>query len=239
MRILAVPKRRLLSAVAAVSLVVVGLNVLTLRYLAADDVETVNLAVLAGKTIAIDAGHGGIDDGAKWNGVDEKNINMAIAVKLAGVLSANGARPVLTRDGDIDYYTKGKGGKRTDLLKRAEIIETSGATAFVSIHCNAIKGSNWSGAQVFYNPKLPENKLLANSLQQALKKFPPGNKRQIKQDSDILLLKSVNVPGVLVEAGFISNQEEAARLNNDLYQQKLAEYIAKALAHYFNQNVEK
>lgn len=237
MQILAVPRRRLLSAVAAVSLVVVGLNLLTLRYLAVDDVETANLAVLAGKKIAIDAGHGGIDDGAKWNGIDEKNINMAIAVKLAEVLSVNGAMPILTRDGDIDYYTKGKGGKRNDLLKRAEIIETSGANAFVSIHCNAIKGSNWSGAQVFYNPKLPENKLLADSLQQALKKISPGNKRQVKQDSDILLLKSVNVPGVLVEAGFISNPEEAARLNNDLYQQKLAEYIAKALAHYFSQNV--
>jgi N-acetylmuramoyl-L-alanine amidase len=236
MRILVVPRRRLVSAV-VFSIAVVVLNLLTLRYLVLDDIENANMSVLAGKTIAIDAGHGGIDDGAKWNGIDEKNINLAIAVKLAEILAANGATTVLTREGDIDYYTKGKGGKRNDLLKRAEIINSSGANVFVSIHCNAIKGSNWSGAQVFYHPKDEENKKLAETMQHALKNFPPGNKRQIKQDSDIIVLKSVSVPGILVEAGFISNPDEAVRLNSDAYQQKLAEYIAKALAYHFSQNV--
>ncbi|SMC97427.1 N-acetylmuramoyl-L-alanine amidase [Sporomusa malonica] len=236
MRVWAVPRRRVLSAV-VFSIAVVVLNLLTLRYLVVDDIENVNLSVLAGKTVAIDAGHGGIDDGAKWYGIDEKNINLAIAAKLVSILSDNGATPVLTREGDVDYYTKGKGGKRNDLLKRAEIIESSGANVFVSIHCNAIRGANWSGAQVFYNPKLEENKQLAERMQYALKSFPAGNKRQIKQDSDIILLKTVNVPGVLVEAGFISNAEEAARLNSEAYQQKLAEYIAKALAYHFSQNV--
>lgn len=235
-RVLAVRRRRLFS-VAMVSIAVVVLNLLTLRYLVLDDIEKVNLAVLNGKTIAIDAGHGGIDDGAKWHGLDEKNINLAIAQKLAEVLTANGATPVMTREGDVDYYTKGKGGKKNDLLKRVEIIDNSGANLFVSIHCNAIKGNNWSGAQVFYNPKVEENKRLADTMQQALKNFPPGNKRQAKQDSDIIVLKFVNVPGVLVEAGFISNPAEAARLNSQDYQQKLAEYIAKAIAYHFSQNV--
>ncbi len=236
MRILAVRRRRLLSAV-VFSIAVVVLNLLTLRYLVLDDIENANLAVLNGKVIAIDAGHGGIDDGAKWNGLEEKNINLAITVKLTDILAANGATPVLTRDSDVDYYTRGTGGKRNDLLKRAEIIESSRANVFVSIHCNAIKGGNWSGAQVFYNPKLVENRQLAETMQQALKKFPPGNKRQIKQDSDIIILKSVNIPGVLIEAGFISNPTEAANLNSEAYQQKLAEYIAKALAYHFSQNV--
>lgn len=236
MRILAVRRQRLLSAL-VFSIAVVVLNLLTLRYLVMDDIEKANLAVLNGKIVAIDAGHGGIDDGAKWNGLNEKSINLAIATKLADILAANGATTVLTREGDIDYYTRGKGGKRNDLLKRAEIIDSSGANLFVSIHCNAIKGANWSGAQVFYNPKLEENKQLAETMQHALKTFPPGNKRQVKQDSDIIVLKSVNVPGVLVEVGFISNPTEAANLNNDAYQQKLAEYIAKALAYHFSQNV--
>lgn len=236
MRMLVMRRRRLVSAL-VFSIAVVVLNLLTLRYLVLDDFENVDLAVLNGKTIAIDPGHGGIDDGAKWNGIEEKNINLAIALKLADVLTANGAKPVLTREGDVDYYTRGKGGKRNDLLKRAETIENAGANAFISLHCNAIKGTNWSGAQVFYHPKLEENKKLAETMQQALKDFPPGNKRQVKQDSDILILKSVNVPGVLIEAGFISNPAEAAHLNTDSYQQKLAEHIAKALAYHFNQNV--
>ncbi|MBP2664018.1 MAG: cwlD [Firmicutes bacterium] len=238
MRILAVRRQRVVSAV-VFSIAVVVLNLLTLRYLVLADIENADLSVLSGKIIAIDAGHGGIDDGAKWNGLDEKNINLAIAAKVAAVLTANGATTVLTREDDVDYYTKGKGGKRNDLLKRADIIEKSGANLYLSIHCNAIKGANWSGAQVFYNPKQEENKQLAEIMQQALKNFPPGNKRQVKQDSDIILLKSVTIAGVLIEAGFISNPTEAAQLNSEAYQQKLAEAIAKGLAYHFSQNVER
>jgi len=238
MRILAVRRHRVVSAV-VFSIAVVVLNLLTLRYLVLADIESADLAVLSGKTIAIDAGHGGIDDGAKWHGLDEKNINLAIAVKVAAALAANGATTVLTREEDVDYYTKGKGGKRNDLLKRAEIIEKSGADLYLSIHCNAIRGSNWSGAQVFYNPSKEENKQLAEIMQQALKNFPPGNRRQVKQDSDIILLKSVTIPGVLIEAGFISNPAEATQLNSEAYQQKLAEAIAKALAYHFSHNVER
>jgi N-acetylmuramoyl-L-alanine amidase len=238
MRILAVRRQRVVSAV-VFSIAVVVLNLLTLRYLVLADIENADLSVLSGKIIAIDAGHGGIDDGAKWNGLDEKNINLAIAAKVAAVLTANGATTVLTREDDVDYYTKGKGGKRNDLLKRADIIEKSGANLYLSIHCNAIKGANWSGAQVFYNSKQEENKQLAEIMQQALKNFPPGNKRQVKQDSDIILLKSVTIAGVLIEAGFISNPTEAAQLNSEAYQQKLAEAIAKGLAYHFSQNVER
>jgi len=238
MRIVALRRQRVVSAL-VFSIAVMVLNLLTLRYLVLADIENADLAVLSGKTIAIDAGHGGVDDGAKWHGFEEKNINLAIATKLAAVLEANGVTTILTREQDIDYYTKGKGGKRNDLLKRAEIIENSGASLYLSIHCNAIKGVNWSGAQVFYNPGNQENKQLAEIMQQALKKFPPGNKRQAKQDSDIILLKSVTIPGVLIEAGFISNPTEAQQLNNEAYQQKLAETIAKALAYHFSQNVER
>lgn len=238
MRIVALRRQRVVSAL-VFSIAVMVLNLLTLRYLVLADIENADLSVLNGKTIAIDAGHGGVDDGAAWHGFEEKNINLAIAAKVAAVLTANGATAVLTREQDIDYYTKGKGGKRNDLLKRAEIIETSGANLYLSIHCNAIKGVNWSGAQVFYNPAKPENKQLAEIMQQALKNFPPGNRRQAKQDSDIILLKSVTIPGVLIEAGFISNPTEAQQLNNQAYQQKLAEAIAKALAYHFSQNVER
>ncbi len=238
MRIVALRRQKLVSAV-VFSIAVVVLNLLTLRYLVLEDIENANLAVLSGKTIAIDAGHGGVDDGATWHGLEEKNINLALASKLAAVLTANGATAVLTREQDVDYYTKGKGGKRNDLLKRAEIIEKSGALLYLSIHCNAIKGANWSGAQVFYNPSREDNKQLAETMQQALKKFPPGNKRQAKQDSDIILLKSVSITGVLIEAGFISNPTEAQQLNNEAYQQKLAEAIAQALAYHFSHNVER
>ncbi|SDF51302.1 N-acetylmuramoyl-L-alanine amidase [Sporolituus thermophilus] len=236
MRIFAFRRRLLLAAMFSIAVVV--LNLLTIRYLVAEDWEKVNLGALAGHKIAVDPGHGGIDDGASGNGVVEKEVTLAISLKLADILRRHGAEVVLTRDSDTDYYTRGKGGKRNDLLTRVEMINSSGAEVFISIHVNSIRGSAaWAGAQVFYSPNLEANKPLAELVQRALKNFPPGNKRQAKQDKEILILNQTNIPGVLVETGFLSNPGEAARLVDAAYQQKLAEYIAKALAHHFSQNV--
>lgn len=234
MRVFSV-KRRVLQRIVVFSIVVVALNLLTFRYLVLDDIDNVDLNHLNGHIVAIDPGHGGIDGGANGHGVIEKEITLAISAKLCEILQANGAQVVMTRESDIDYYTRGKGGKRNDLLKRVEIINNSGAQTFVSIHCNAIRDARLSGSQVFYGQA--ENKQLAEITQQALKSYPPGNKRQAKFDKDIIILKAANVPGVLVETGYLTNSNEAALLADVTYQQKLAEQIAKSLAYHFSQNV--
>jgi N-acetylmuramoyl-L-alanine amidase len=223
---------RLLTVIGAVAALAVA-NLLATAYLKVDDIDSVDLANLAGRTIAVDPGHGGVDGGANGNGINEKEVTLVIALKLADVLRANGATVILTRDSDIDYYTRGKGGKRNDLNRRVEIINEAGAAVFVSIHINAIRGSKWFGAEVYYNPQLPENRQLAEIMQQALQDFPPGNRRQAKQDSDIIVLKDTTIPGVLVETGFLSNPAEAAMLADAGYQQKMAERMAKALAYHF------
>lgn len=198
--------------------------------------DQIDLSSLQGVCIAIDPGHGGIDDGASHNRVVEKELNLAISLKLAEVLNGAGANVVLTRDNDIDYYTKGRGGKRNDLLKRIEIIQAANPRLYVSIHANAIAGSKWSGSQVFFSPRIPENKLLAETVQEALRNFPPGNRRQAKQDLDILVLNRLNIPGILVETGYISNTDEAAKLSDPQYQQDLAQQIARALAYHLRMN---
>lgn len=200
------------------------------------NIDDADLSVLKGVCIAIDPGHGGIDDGASRNHVIEKEVNLAISLKLADVLNGAGANVVLTRDNDVDYYTKGKGGKRNDLLKRVEIIQNANPRLYVSIHANAIAGSKWSGSQVFFSPQIAENKLLAEIVQEALRNFPPGNRRQAKQDLDILVLNRTGIPGILIETGYISNTNEAAKLVNPQYQQEMAEVIAKALAYHLRNN---
>lgn len=234
MRVLSV-RRRVLQKIVLFSLVVMALNLLTLRYFSSDDINNAELATLIGHVIAIDPGHGGIDGGANGNGLTEKDITLAIALKLADILQQNGAQIIMTRDCDKDYYTRGKGGKRNDLMKRAEIINNSGAEWFVSIHCNAIRDASLYGAQVFYGKE--DSKGFAEVAQRALKSFPPGNKRLAKQDNDIIMLKATTVPGILVETGYITNRKEAALLADSAYQQKLAEQIAKALAYHLSQNV--
>jgi len=217
----------------------VAVNLLALSFWGKEDIAGVDLGALAGRVIAVDPGHGGVDSGAKYYGRVEKEITLSIAVKLADVLRASGADVVLTRAGDIDYYTRGKGGKRNDLVRRVEIINNSGAAVFVSIHANAIGGSRWFGAEVYYNPAREENKRLAEAMQRALREFPPGNKRQARQDSDILVLKDTTVPGVLIETGFLSNPREAALLADPAYQEKMAGQIARALAYHLGRNAAR
>lgn len=236
MRIVTV-SRRILARVAVFGIALVAINLLTLRYLVFDDLENADMSKLAGQVVAIDPGHGGIDGGASGNGLMEKDITLKVAVKLAGVLETNGATAVLTRNDDVDFYTKGKGGKRNDLMTRVEAINHSGANVFVSIHCNAIRDARQSGSQVFYHPGREENRLIAETVQRALKSFPPGNRRQAKKDLDIIVLNATNIPGVLVEIGYLTNKREAGLLADEQYQQNLAEHIAKALAYHFSQNV--
>lgn len=199
-------------------------------------IHDADLSALKGICIAIDPGHGGIDDGASRNRVIEKELNLTIALKLAKVLNEAGAIVVLTREDDVDYYTKGKGGKRNDLLRRVEIIQNANPRLYVSIHANAIAGTQWSGSQVFFSSHIAENKLLAETVQEALRNFPPGNRRQAKQDLDILLLNRTDIPGILIETGYISNKGEAAQLINPQYQQEMVEMIAKALAYHLRNN---
>ncbi|MBP2651522.1 MAG: cwlD [Firmicutes bacterium] len=203
------------------------------------DIEAADLSILSGRIIVLDPGHGGIDSGAQGNGFLEKDITLALAIKIGKILENNGATVIFTRDSDIDYYTRGKGGKRKDLLKRVEIINNSGAEAFVSIHTNAIRGKEWFGAEVYYNPKLAENQELGETMQQSLKNFSPGNKRQSRKDLNILVLKNSNLPGVLVEAGFLTNSHEANLLADDGYQTQMAEHIVKALAYHFCHSVAR
>jgi len=196
-----------------------------------NDILASDPAILAGKTIALDPGHGGIDGGAKAGRLEEKNLTLSLALKLAEELRSHGATVVFTRDSDIDYYTKGKGGKRNDLIKRVTLINASGADLFISIHINSIKGAQWFGAEAYYNPRNEANRQLAEVMQKVLAEFPPGNKRHAKQDSTI--------PGLLIEAGFISNPKESALLTDPVYQQKMAQYITKALAYHFSHNVAR
>lgn len=221
------------------SIVVGVFNFLSLSYLAHEDIQNVDMSVLAGHSIVIDPGHGGIDSGASSNHVIEKEITLAISQKLADVLQSYGGKVTFTRESDIDYYTRGRGGKRKDLLTRIEIMESSGAEIFISVHCNAFRGANLSGAQVFYSPKFPQNRILAERLQEALKDFPHGNKRQAKEDLHILILNDTDMQGVLIETGYVTNQQEATLLADHNYQQKLVEQIAKGLAYHFSQNVAR
>lgn len=184
---------------------------------------------LVGKVIYLDAGHGGVDSGANYKDILEKDINLSIVKLLALKLESLGATVYLTRYGDYDlsnigvYYRK-----QSDLYNRAKIINESDADIYISIHLNSTTSSTWSGAQVFYDDIHPENVKIAEIMTEAL-----GTKREVTEIETMYFNRRVNVPGVLIEAGFLSNANDRSKLIKEEYQEELVNQIIKGVLTYF------
>jgi len=192
---------------------------------------------LSGKVIAIDAGHGGPDGGAvSRDGLIEKDINLAISLYLRDYLQQAGAIVIMTREGDYDLAdddTKGLRRRKTeDLKQRVRTIEAKGVDLFVSVHLNSIPSNRWSGAQAFYYPNHPDNKQLADLMQEELKITLENTNRTAKTVNTVYLLQALRMPSVLVEVGFLSHPQESLLLGNDMYQRKIATSIYRGILRY-------
>lgn len=187
---------------------------------------------LLGKVIYLDAGHGGVDAGAEANKIKEKDINLVLVKKLENVLVGKGATVYLTRDGDYDLSKTKTNRKRSDLANRAKMINDSNADLYISIHLNSTTDSKWRGFQVFYNSINRENKVLADTMYEVIKSNL-SNVREVKQENSYYMYKRIKVPGILIEAGFISNPSDNYILRDSDYQDKLVNNITLGIINYF------
>lgn len=189
---------------------------------------------LLGKIIYIDPGHGGVDPGTIYKDIYEKDINLSICLKLQKNLENLGAIVYLTRYGDYDLSTPNTSTrKKSDLNNRVRLINDSESDMYISIHLNATSSKTWHGAQVFYDDVNSKNKQIATIMQEELKKNLNTN-REIDEISTMLLNRKVNVPGVLIEVGFLSNDNERYLLKQDSYQEKISKTIVNGIIKYFN-----
>lgn len=176
-------------------------------------------------TVVIDSGHGGNDPGKVGiHGEKEKDINLAIAKKLQRNLEHQGFHVMMTRTDDNGLYSEGsENKKREDMKRRIEMMNTSGAVLAVSIHQNSFTDSRYKGAQTFYYKTSEKSRGLAQYIQESLIENADGeNTRQAKENDSYYILKKSEIPAVIVECGFLSNEEEAAKLCDENYQEKLA-----------------
>ena len=192
-------------------------------------------AVISDKVIIIDAGHGGEDPGAEANGLVEKELNLKVAKSLAELLRCNGYKVLLTRDSDEMLYNRGQEDRKKyyDLYNRVLLAKSTDNAIFISIHMNKFPLESCSGLQTFYSENLPESRLLAEKVQSSAAALQPGNKREIKPGGkDIFVLDKATVPSILVECGFISNNEESKMLADDDYLKILASAIGNGITDY-------
>ena len=208
-----------------------------------------NSSELAAPTIAeapviqlvIDPGHGGEDSGANVGDVLEKDLNLSVSENLADICTIFGYSFKMTRTDDrllYDYYcdlSDYTGKKKTyDLKNRLRIAEESAAELFVGIHMNKFPQSQYRGLQVYYSANVGESETAAKLGQSYAKKYiAPDNNREIKASGDsIYILKSIEIPAILVECGFISNPEECTALQTPEYRAKLGAVIFSSCAEY-------
>lgn len=193
----------------------------------------------AAPVIVIDPGHGGEDGGCSADdGTLEKELNLYIGENVKDILNAAGYPAVMTRStdtllydmyGDLTDYTGKK--KVFDLRNRLRFFEDSGAEMLVSIHMNKFPDKKYSGLQVYYSKGNSESVSLADRIQGYTEKYlQTDNDRLTKAaTSKIYLLNRANKPAVLVECGFLSNDNECEKLNDPEYRKKLSLCIASAI----------
>ena len=220
----------------------IGLLLLLMVFLAVKfgPFQAVSAMVQPGKeqpVVVIDAGHGGFDPGKV--GVDgslEKDINLQIALRLKSYLEQADVTVLLTRETDVDLCLDGASGKKTaDMRNRCQKINAADADLAVSIHQNSYMDEAIFGGQVFYYQNSKEGKQLAELLQ---KRFTyvlgDQNRRLAKANDNYYLLLHVKCPIVIAECGFLSNRKEAAMLQQEEYQDRMAWTLHMVILEYLN-----
>lgn len=169
--------------------------------------------------VVLDAGHGGEDGGTVEQAATEKEINLAVVLKLKELLEEQGIRVVLTRDKDI--FMK--------LEERVQIANGEKADLFISIHCNYYeKDSSIYGLECYYCKSGEEGKHYAERIMETIEESKNIVSRNVKP-ADYYILKNTTVPAVLVEIGYLSNYNERNQLMSEEYQEKLAGELVKGI----------
>lgn len=143
----------------------------------------------------------------------------------------------VTRDSDISIHDSGIEGianqKSSDMDNRLELFNKYDNAVCISIHQNQFTDPVYNGAQMFYSATDSRNEMLAKSLQSSFQVLQPENKREIKLcGKELFLCYYSENPTVMVECGFLSNPEEAALLNTEEYQQKVAMTIFNGINNF-------
>ena len=184
--------------------------------------------------IVVDPGHGGEDPGKVGiNDVLEKDLNLQIAKKVKKLLEEAGIKIVMTRTND-----KVPDAKKEDLNQRVQLINETKPKLALCIHQNSYPDAKIKGAQVFYHTITPEAEDVASIVQEQLRTVDPTNTRQIKENDTYYMLKNCQVPTIIVECGFLTNPEEAAKLTQEEYQDQIAQAICEGVVKWMSGDAE-
>ncbi len=184
-------------------------------------------------TILIDPGHGGNDKGTIAN--DKKTFEKDITLKIGALVAQK-----LTKQKDVQAIISRNEDKYVSLADRAKLANEQGVDLFVSIHLNGqTGGSDAIGLETYYTKEKNDGSYeLAKQIQETITSYIDVRDRGVKPERFQVLLES-KMPAVLIECGFLTNDEEAKKLKDEAYQEDLAEGIAQGILTYLDKNLKK
>ena len=190
-------------------------------------------------TVVIDPGHGGEDGGAvSPEGIEESGINLSVSLRVRDIMRLCGQKTVMTREEDVSTGDSTlptvKQRKASDIRARVALVNSIPGAVLISIHQNSLPSSPVThGAQAFWNH---DGETLTKLIQSALnEQINAGNPKQPREmDSGVYLMRNANVPGVLVECGFLSNFAETMQLLEPSRQKELALSITAGYLRYLS-----
>lgn len=198
-----------------------------------------NSTPITSHVVVIDAGHGKPDEGAVgMYGTTEEAINLKISLKLQKLIEQSGGKVYLTRSDENGIYSQDsvniKQKKASDIKNRVNIGSQEDVDVFVSIHLNKYPESIYKGWQTFYQESSEDSKNLATFVQNGISNtIDIENNRVPLPIKNIYIMDHMAKPTITVECGFLSNEDEAKRLGDDEYQNKLAWGIYIGIQDYF------
>ena len=175
------------------------------------------------KRVVIDAGHGGTDCGAIRNGINEKDITLDVSKRVESLLKKQGYQVTMTRTNDI-YVS---------LADRVSISEANAPDIFVSIHVNSSTRPEITGIETHYYHQ--ESLNLAQTVHSSLASTIKSNNRGLFK-SKFYVINHTTAPAILIEIGFISNDNERAQLVSEKRKQDTAKAIVEGINNYFKQH---
>ena len=191
----------------------------------------------ASPLILVDAGPGGSDPGMIGvGGLEEKGINLSISLLLRDTLEKSGYSVIMTREEDKGLYDSSAANKKAqDMQRRIAMIREYMPVLSVSIHQNSYHDAGVHGPQVFYYESSVEGKKLAEAVQSSLNDLLEVDRpRKVKGNTSYYLLKRSSGTLVIVECGFLTNPEEAQKLQTKEYQEKVAAAVSEGIRTYLN-----
>lgn len=169
--------------------------------------------------VVLDAGHGGKDPGAVIGDAYEKDIDLAIVLKLRDILEKEkGITVLLTRDDDTFV----------GLSERAAFANNNNADLFVSVHANTYGDASVYGINTFYHPWKTSDQTIASAIQSGAVAMTGGKDRGA-QSVNYKVLRETTMSSALIEVGFMSCPDELSNLLDSAYQEKMAQGIAQGI----------